>query len=224
MLPRPAAEPAFPLDKYTFYPPSASRADIKANDEVSARRPSFPHVYDVLPVSLAFQRSQTLIGYGPHRPTEAQIQVLTLEPSTPPSSPSPAPITIPLVTFPLSELLHLSSSSTTESTPLANRCGPCVGNMSLGCPGSSGSGREIRIWRVRGRDPDISLNNMRLRKYGDRVYASKQRTGTKPFMAIEVLRPDLPAHMYRHDLESKFYVLIWTTSRFHKGDEIAVPP
>jgi hypothetical protein len=30
--------------------------------------------------------------------------------------------------------------------------------------------------------------------------------------------------MYRHDLGSMFYVLIWTTSRFHNGDEIALPP
>jgi len=80
-----------------------------------------------------------------------------------------------------------------------------------------------------------------LRKEGDKVYAvlndfdlavsadvkstsSKQRTGTKPFMAIDLLRPDPPVHMYRHDLESMFYVLIWTTSRFHNGDEIALPP
>jgi Fungal protein kinase len=54
--------------------------------------------------------------------------------------------------------------------------------------------------------------------------SSKQRTGTKPFMAIDLLRPDPPVHIYRHDLESMFYVLIWTTSRFHNGDEIALPP
>jgi hypothetical protein len=80
-----------------------------------------------------------------------------------------------------------------------------------------------------------------LRKEGDKIYAvlndfdlavsadvkitsSKQRTGTKPFMAIDLLRPDPPVHMYRHDLESLFYVLVWTTSRFHNGDEIALPP
>jgi Fungal protein kinase len=80
-----------------------------------------------------------------------------------------------------------------------------------------------------------------LRKEGDKVYAvlndfdlavsadvkstsSKQRTGTKPFMVIDPLRPDPPVHMYRHDLESMFYVLIWTTSCFHNGYEIPLPP
>jgi hypothetical protein len=88
---------------------------------------------------------------------------------------------------------------------------------------------------------DISLNNLMLRKEDDKVYAvlndfdlavsadvkstsSKQRTGTKPFMAIDLLRPDPPVHMYRHDLESMFYVLVWTTSRFHNGGEIGMPP
>ena len=89
---------------------------------------------------------------------------------------------------------------------------------------------------------DISLDNLMLRKEGGKVYgvlndmdlavsvdvtdpSSKQRTGTKPFMAIDLLRPDPPAHMYRHDLESMFYVLTWITLwRFHDGEEIADPP
>jgi len=88
---------------------------------------------------------------------------------------------------------------------------------------------------------DISLNNLMLRVEGDKVYgvlndfdlavlrdvqspSSKQRTGTKPFMAIDLLHRDAPIHMYRHDLESMFYVLLWITSRFHNGEEIANPP
>ncbi|KAF8274785.1 hypothetical protein EI94DRAFT_1713047, partial [Lactarius quietus] len=88
---------------------------------------------------------------------------------------------------------------------------------------------------------DISLNNLMLRKEGGNVYAvlndldlavnvdvqrpsSKHRTGTKPFMAIDLLRGDPTAHMYRHDLESLFYVLVWITTRFHNGKEIANPP
>jgi hypothetical protein len=80
-----------------------------------------------------------------------------------------------------------------------------------------------------------------LRKRGNKVYgvlndmdlavsvgvtnpSSKQRTGTKPFMATDLLRPGPPVHMYRHDLESMFYVLVWITSRFHDGKEIADPP
>jgi len=34
-----------------FYSPSASRPVINANNELSSRRPSLPHVYDDLPVS-----------------------------------------------------------------------------------------------------------------------------------------------------------------------------
>ncbi|KAF8268560.1 hypothetical protein EI94DRAFT_1138878 [Lactarius quietus] len=91
---------------------------------------------------------------------------------------------------------------------------------------------------------DISLNNLMLRKEDGNVYAvlndldlavsadpadvksksSKHRTGTKPFMAIDLLGRDPSVHMYRHDLESLFYVLLWITSRFHDGIEIANPP
>lgn len=88
---------------------------------------------------------------------------------------------------------------------------------------------------------DISLDNLMLRREGDKVYgvlndmdlavsvgvtsaSSKQHTGTKPFMAIDLLRPDPPVPMYRYDLESMFYVLVWITSRFNNGDEIIEPP
>jgi len=68
------------------------------------------------------------------------------------------------------------------------------------------------------------LNNMDLVVSVDVTNPSlKQRTGIKPFMAIDLLRPDPPAHMYRHDLESMFYVLAWITSRFHDSKEIADP-
>ncbi|KAK7055340.1 other 1 protein kinase [Favolaschia claudopus] len=42
------------------------------------------------------------------------------------------------------------------------------------------------------------------------VSASKQRTGTKPFMAIDLLL-EPPEHLYRHDLESFLYVLVFLT-------------
>ena len=88
---------------------------------------------------------------------------------------------------------------------------------------------------------DISLKNLMLRKEGDNVYAvlndldlavsadvkstsSKHHTGTKPFMAIDLIHPDPTVHMYRHDLESLFYILVWITSRFNDGQEIADPP
>jgi Fungal protein kinase len=44
--------------------------------------------------------------------------------------------------------------------------------------------------------------------------AAAHRTGTLPFMAIELLKEgdlvqNTPRHMYRHDLESFFYILLW---------------
>ena len=76
-----------------------------------------------------------------------------------------------------------------------------------------------------------------LRKEGSNVYAvlndldrainadiqgqpSKESTKTMPFMAVDLLEKPPTVHMYRHDLESLFYVLVWITSRFHKGKEI----
>ena len=88
---------------------------------------------------------------------------------------------------------------------------------------------------------DISLNNLMLCKEGDNVYAvlndldltvsadvmsmsSNHCMGTKPFMAIYLIHPDPTEHMYHHDLESLFYILVWITSRFNDGQEIVDPP
>lgn len=45
---------------------------------------------------------------------------------------------------------------------------------------------------------------------------ARYRTGTGPFMAIDLLvEQDIPYHQYRHDLESFFYVLVWFCAGFH---------
>ena len=54
--------------------------------------------------------------------------------------------------------------------------------------------------------------------------SSKQRTGTKPYMAIELLQHPPPTHLYRHDLESLFYVIVILTSRYHEGRELTENP
>ncbi len=59
---------------------------------------------------------------------------------------------------------------------------------------------------------------------GDSSPSSKQRTGTKPYMAIQLLDDEGIAHGYRHDLESLFYVILIVTSHFSDGEEIADPP
>ena len=54
--------------------------------------------------------------------------------------------------------------------------------------------------------------------------SSKQRTGTKPYMAIDLLQHPPPTHLYRHDLESLFYVIVILTSRYHEGRELTENP
>jgi serine/threonine protein kinase len=88
---------------------------------------------------------------------------------------------------------------------------------------------------------DISVNNMMYRKKDGKVFgvlndydlaifksnnapSSKTRTGTKPFMAIDLLGNPDDVHCYRHDLESMFYVIVYVTSRYHEGQELDDPP
>ena len=54
--------------------------------------------------------------------------------------------------------------------------------------------------------------------------SSKTRTGTKPFMAIDLLGQNPDVHRYRHDLESMYYVIVFVTTRYHDSKEIADPP
>ncbi|KAJ7882819.1 hypothetical protein B0H14DRAFT_1458935 [Mycena olivaceomarginata] len=76
---------------------------------------------------------------------------------------------------------------------------------------------------------DISLSNLMFKRMDGRLYGvlndldlaiqydevrlstSKQRTGTKPYMARDLLVANPPKHLYRHDLESFLYVLAFLT-------------
>ncbi|TCD71759.1 hypothetical protein EIP91_005525 [Steccherinum ochraceum] len=53
--------------------------------------------------------------------------------------------------------------------------------------------------------------------------SSKHRTGTKPFMAMDLLSEKPPLHIYRHDLESLLYVMLWHTHRFEDGRVVSKP-
>ncbi|KAF5365871.1 hypothetical protein D9757_011029 [Collybiopsis confluens] len=75
---------------------------------------------------------------------------------------------------------------------------------------------------------DLSIANIMFRREGDQVYGvlndfdlsslltrmdksptSKHRTGTKPFMAHNLLNTEWDkGHLYRHDLESLFYIIL----------------
>ncbi|KAH8814647.1 hypothetical protein DL96DRAFT_1560959 [Flagelloscypha sp. PMI_526] len=95
---------------------------------------------------------------------------------------------------------------------------------------------------------DMSEGNIMFRWIGDCVYGvlndfdlssdqstegpptSNQRTGTAPFMAIDLLKRDPPPrHLYRHDLESLYYIIVSVLhfafkrgllARIHQGDEL----
>ena len=55
-----------------------------------------------------------------------------------------------------------------------------------------------------------------------------ERTGTMPFMALDLLTKDAWAgkveRLYRHDCESFAWVLLWICSRYDNGAEIKNPP
>ncbi|KAH6901565.1 hypothetical protein BKA70DRAFT_1196855 [Coprinopsis sp. MPI-PUGE-AT-0042] len=54
--------------------------------------------------------------------------------------------------------------------------------------------------------------------------AAQHRTGTLPFMAMELLAPTPPGHYYRHDLESFLYILLWAALRYgFKGERRKLP-
>lgn len=55
---------------------------------------------------------------------------------------------------------------------------------------------------------------------------SNQRTGTRPYMALDLLDSNQPSvHRYRHDLESLFYIILCLACRYEKpGVRLENPP
>ena len=51
----------------------------------------------------------------------------------------------------------------------------------------------------------------------DYTKTSQQRTGTPPYMAQELLQGTSPLHLYRHDIESLFYVMLLVSARHTIG-------
>ena len=60
---------------------------------------------------------------------------------------------------------------------------------------------------------DYDLSSWKEALEGDYTRTSQQRTGTPPYMAFELLKGKGATHLYRHDLESLFYVMLLTTTR-----------
>ncbi|KAJ7505675.1 hypothetical protein B0H11DRAFT_1975613 [Mycena galericulata] len=83
---------------------------------------------------------------------------------------------------------------------------------------------------------DVSITNLMYHETGGKMYGvlndfdlalrlgdttvstSKQRTGTKPYMAIDLLVDSPLTHLYRHDLESFLYVLVFLTCKIEGSD------
>ena len=52
---------------------------------------------------------------------------------------------------------------------------------------------------------------------------ARHRTGTLPFMACDLLVNKPPVNIYRHDLESFFYILIWAAVHFDIKNKKRLP-
>ena len=64
---------------------------------------------------------------------------------------------------------------------------------------------------------DFDLSSWTAALNGEYKITSQQRTGTPPYMAQELLKGTSRKHLYRHDLESLFYVMLLTTTRHTIG-------
>ena len=64
---------------------------------------------------------------------------------------------------------------------------------------------------------DFDLSSWKKDLKSDYTITSQQRTGTPPYMAQELLLGINRPHLYRHDLESLFYVMLLTATRHSIG-------
>jgi hypothetical protein len=62
---------------------------------------------------------------------------------------------------------------------------------------------------------------VRLDTLAEEGHSSLHRTGTLPFMAVELLTDQPAKHLFRHDLESLFYVVVWIAAHYdQKGEDV----
>ncbi|KAG8917850.1 hypothetical protein FRC02_002828 [Tulasnella sp. 418] len=104
------------------------------------------------------------------------------------------------------------------------------------------------LWKLGIRHRDISAANLMYYRHQGRVMGvlndydlstltppgcdqgptGTDRTGTLPFMALDLLQPEALAgeveHQYRHDFESFIWVLTWIAHRYQGGEEIPKAP
>ena len=71
-------------------------------------------------------------------------------------------------------------------------------------------GSERKVYGVL---TDYDLSSWRKDLENDYTRTSHQRTGTPPYMAFELLQGTSTTHLYRHDLESLFYIMLLMAAR-----------
>ena len=76
---------------------------------------------------------------------------------------------------------------------------------------TDGEGKEEL--KVHGVLADYDLSSLVENMKSDYTRTSQQRTGTPPYMAHELLLESSPLHLYRHDLESLFYIMLLMAAR-----------
>ena len=64
---------------------------------------------------------------------------------------------------------------------------------------------------------DYDLSSWTKKMNSNYVKTSQHRTGTPPYMAQELLRGTSPVHLYRHDVESLFYIMLLMGARHTIG-------
>jgi len=77
----------------------------------------------------------------------------------------------------------------------------------------SREGKMELVWDVYGVLTDYDLSSWVDTLNPDYTKTSQQRTGTPPYMAQELLKGTSPVHLYRHDVESFFYIMLLIAAR-----------
>ena len=79
---------------------------------------------------------------------------------------------------------------------------------------------ELLERKVYGVLTDYDLSSWTKDLKNDYTKTSQYRTGTPPYMAHELLLETNPIHLYRHDLESLFYIMLLTCGRHTVSDVV----
>ena len=81
--------------------------------------------------------------------------------------------------------------------------------------------RRTEEGRIYGVLTDFDLSSFTVHLGSDYTKTSQQRTGTPPYMAYGLLGGSDTSHLYRHDVESLFYIILILATRYEMqgGDE-----